>query len=98
MPISEVISGWEQYLNEISPLICDVYDLQAHRERLLKLKERLFSGHGDIEVWRHKENDNRKHTYVATYVTLLTLFQKVVIRGIFSGVRLLRPHFYITTS
>jgi hypothetical protein len=88
MSQSEVISGWEQYLNEISPLTCDVYDLQAHRERLLKLKERLFSGHGDIEVWRHKENDNRKLTYVATHVTLLTLFQKVVIRGIFSGVRL----------
>lgn len=76
MSHSDVISGWEQYLNEISLLRCDIYDLQAHRERLLKLKERLFSGHGDIEVWRHKENDNRKHTYVATCVALLTLFQK----------------------
>jgi hypothetical protein len=94
----EVMNGWEQYPNKISPLPYEVHDLQAHRQRLLQLKERLFSGQGDIEVWRHKENDSGKYICIVIIVALLTLYQKVAIRGIFSRVRLLRHYFRSTLS
>ena len=87
------MNGWEQYPNEISPLTYDVHDLQAHRQRLLQLKERLFSGQGDIEVWRYKENDSSEYICMVTFVALLTLYKKVAVRGIFSGVRLLKHYF-----
>jgi hypothetical protein len=60
----EAMDGWQQYPNEIFPPTYEVHDLQAHRQRLLDPKQRLFSGQGDIEVWRHKENDSGKETSV----------------------------------
>lgn len=95
----EAMDGWEQYPNEIYPLAYEVHDLQAHRKRLLQLKERLFSGQGDIEVWRHRENDSREYICIIPFVALLTLENKIVaIRGIFSGVRLLRHYLRVTAS
>lgn len=64
----EAMNGWQQYPNEISPLTYEVHDLQAHRQRLLDLKQRLFSGQGDIEVWRYKENDRGEETHMVTFV------------------------------
>ena len=66
MALLEAMEEWEQYPNEIPPLTYEVYDLQAHRQRLLDLKHRLFSGQGDIEVWKHNENDNGREALVIT--------------------------------
>jgi len=64
----EAMNGWQQYPNEISPLTYEVHDLQAHRQRLLDLKLRLFSNQGDIEVWRYKESDRGEETHMVTFV------------------------------